>query len=135
MGTPSLLRTSTTWMISNSSWRRLLRSMITSTSSTSTANWVAQYRNPWPSTMTPVSRWKEKAPAEIKDETHKKNVDRCRDYRVAKKAKDGDQVAELKQLEKLNNELMVKEEEMRERLERVKKIYIDLIATGRIKFV
>lgn len=72
---------------------------------------------------------------EIKDETHKKNVDRCRDYRVAKKAKDGYQLTELEQLEEENIRLTEQEKEMREKLEKSKKIYIDLITTGKIKFV
>ena len=62
-------------------------------------------------------------------------VCRCRDYRVAKKAKDGDQFAELKQLEDENNRLKEEEENMRLKLEKAKKIYIELITTGRIKFV
>jgi len=78
---------------------------------------------------------KRMAAAEIKDETHKKNVDRCRDYRVAKKAKDGDQCAELKQLEEENTKLKEEEEQMRQKLEKAKKVYIDLITTGRIRFV
>ena len=60
---------------------------------------------------------------------------RCRDYRENKKAKDVDQVAELTQLEEVNNKLRMEEEELRERLEKAKKIYLELITTGRIKFV
>lgn len=74
-------------------------------------------------------------PTEMKDETHKKNVSRCRDYRVNKKAKDVDQVAELTQLEEVNNMLRMEEEQLREKLEKAKKIYLELITTGRIKFV
>jgi len=74
-------------------------------------------------------------PTEIKDETHQKNVSRCRDYRENKKAKDVDQVAELTQLEEVNNKLRMEEEELREKLEKAKKIYLELITTGRIKFV
>ena len=54
---------------------------------------------------------------------------------MAKKAKDGDQFAELKQLEDENNRLKEEEENMRLKLEKAKKIYIELITTGRIKFV
>ena len=54
---------------------------------------------------------------------------------MAKKAKDDDQCEELKQLEAENTKLREEEENMRQKLERAKKIYIDMITSGKIKFV
>ena len=73
-------------------------------------------------------------PYEMLGEDHKKNVERCRKYREEKKERDGEQLTELEQLERKNNQLVQEEEEMRTRLERAKKAYIDLIVVGRIKF-
>ena len=73
-------------------------------------------------------------PYEMLGEDHKKNVERCRKYREEKKERDGEQLTELEQLERKNNRLVQEEEEMRTRLERAKKAYIDLIVVGRIKF-
>merc|ERR1711879_454474 len=74
-------------------------------------------------------------PTEIKDKTHERNVVRCRDYRQTKKEKDMKQISELAQLEEENNRLKKEEEEMRKRLEKYKRIYLDLITSGRIIFV
>ena len=62
-------------------------------------------------------------------------MSRCRQYRKVKKEKDGEQLTELEQLEEENRKLREEEEKMRETLEKYKKKYLDLITTGRIKFV
>jgi len=62
-------------------------------------------------------------------------VSRCRQYRKVKKEKDGEQLTELEQLEQENSRLRVVENQMREKLENAKKKYIELITTGRIRFV
>jgi len=71
---------------------------------------------------------------EIKDEEHKKNVERCRQYRDNIKEKELSQMSELDKLEMENARLAQKEKNMRETLERVKKVYLDLIVKGRVKF-
>lgn len=60
---------------------------------------------------------------------------RCRQYRKVKKEKDGEQLTELEQLEEENIKLRLVEQQMREKLEKAKRKYIDLITTGRIRFV
>ena len=60
---------------------------------------------------------------------------RCRQYRKVKKEKDGEQLTELEQLEQENTRLAMVENQMREKLENAKKKYIELITTGRIRFV
>ena len=62
-------------------------------------------------------------------------MSRCRQYRKVKKEKDGEQLTELEQLEQENSRLRVVENQMREKLENAKKKYIELITTGRIRFV
>ena len=57
-------------------------------------------------------------------------MENSRNYRVAKKEKDVDQVAELEKLEEKNKKLKLEEEQMRQKLEKAKKIYIDLIETN-----
>ena len=52
-----------------------------------------------------------------------------------KKEKDGEQLTELEQLEQENTRLRLVEQQMREKLENAKKKYIDLITSGRIRFV
>ena len=52
-----------------------------------------------------------------------------------KKEKDGEQLTELDQLEQENTRLRVVEQQMREKLEKAKKKYIELITSGRIRFV
>ena len=52
-----------------------------------------------------------------------------------KKEKDGEQLTELEQLEQENTRLAMVENQMREKLENAKKKYIELITTGRIRFV
>jgi len=71
---------------------------------------------------------------EIVDEEHKKNVERCRQYRDSLKEKEVNQMTELDQLEMENARLVQKEKNMREALERVKTVYLDLIVKGRVKF-
>ena len=62
-------------------------------------------------------------------------MSRCRQYRKVKKEKDGEQLTELDQLEQENTRLRVVEQQMREKLEKAKKKYIELITSGRIRFV
>merc|ERR1712227_356172 len=71
---------------------------------------------------------------EIVDEEHKKNVERCRKYRDNLKEKEFSQMTELDKLEMENARLVQKEKNMREALERVKTVYLDLIVKGRVKF-
>ena len=52
-----------------------------------------------------------------------------------KKEKVGEQLTELEQLEEENIKLRLVEQQMREKLEKAKRKYIDLITTGRIRFV
>ena len=62
------------------------------------------------------------------------NQNRCRQYRDNLKEKELNQMSELDQLEMENARLAQKEKNMRETLERVKKVYLDLIVKGRVKF-
>lgn len=71
---------------------------------------------------------------ELVNEDHKKNVERCRQYRDNLKEKELNQTTELDKLEMENARLVQKEKNMRETLERVKKAYLDLIVKGRVKF-
>ena len=73
--------------------------------------------------------------AEMVSEDHKKNVERCRLYRAERNKREDQQLTELEMLEKENRKLRQEEEAMRTKLERAKKVYLDLIVTGRIKFV
>ena len=73
--------------------------------------------------------------AEMVSEDHKKNVERCRLYRAERNKREDQQLTELEMLEKENRKLRTEEEAMRTKLERAKKVYLDLIVTGRIKFV
>ena len=50
------------------------------------------------------------------------------------KEKELSQMSELEKLEMENARLAQKEKNMRETLERVKKVYLDLIVKGRVKF-
>jgi len=72
---------------------------------------------------------------EIKDEEHKWNVTRCRQYREQLKAKEQSEMTELEELEQENARLSTQEENMRERLARAKEAYLDLIVKGRVRFI
>jgi len=71
----------------------------------------------------------------LKDEEHIKNVKRCREYREQLKTKGATQESELEDLKIENSRLRQKEEHMRATLEKVKKVYLDLIVSGRVTFV
>lgn len=72
---------------------------------------------------------------QLKDEEHIKNVQRCREYREQLKKKGTTQESELEDLKVENFRLKQKEEHMRATLEKVKKVYLDLIVSGRVTFV
>jgi len=62
------------------------------------------------------------------------NVLRCRVYRSQKKQKEEKKLTVLQQLELENKELRRKEEEVKEKRDRVQNAYLALINLGRIKF-
>lgn len=70
----------------------------------------------------------------IKDEEKWKNVKRCRDYRKNKTNKVTVEKTELEILEAQNLELKMEEETLKERVTRMKGMYIKLISEGRIRF-
>ena len=59
---------------------------------------------------------------------------RCREYRQQLKTKEEVQVSELEELEQKNARLTMKEQQMRENLANAKKVYLDLILNGRVRF-
>jgi len=67
-------------------------------------------------------------------EENRNNVKRCREYRKAKKEKELDYIDELNALESKNNELVMKEQRMKDELHRMQEAYLKLISEGRIKF-
>lgn len=71
---------------------------------------------------------------QIKDEVHKKNIVRCREYRVKKNENILEELTELELLEKKNKELREKEIALRERVQKLKNSYIKLISEGRVRF-
>ena len=71
--------------------------------------------------------------AEIRKE-NLPNVLRCRVYRFQKKQKEEKKLTALQQLELENRELKRKEEEVKEKRDRVQNAYLALIDYGRIKF-
>jgi len=70
----------------------------------------------------------------FKDEEKWKNVKRCRDYRKNKTKTVTVEKTELELLEAQNLELKIEEESLKERVTRMKGMYIKLINEGRIKF-
>jgi len=62
------------------------------------------------------------------------NVKRCREYRSQKKQKEEKKLTALQQLELENMDLKRKEEEVKEKRDRVQNAYLALINLGRIKF-
>lgn len=72
---------------------------------------------------------------ELKDEEHKWNVTRCRQYREQLRGKELSAMTELEELEQENARLIMKEERMRENLTRAKEVYLDLIVKGRVRFI
>lgn len=71
---------------------------------------------------------------EIKDEDTWRNVKRCRDYRKNRTHKITVKKTELEKLEDLNSELKMKEKHLKEKVTKMKNMYIKLISDGRIKF-
>jgi len=65
---------------------------------------------------------------------NRSNVERCRVYRQNKKEKELDYQDELMALESRNDELVKKEQRMKDELVRLKEAYLKLISEGRIKF-
>ena len=55
-------------------------------------------------------------------------------YRQQLKTKEEIQVSELEELEQKNARLTMKEQQMRENLANAKKVYLDLILNGRVRF-
>jgi len=71
---------------------------------------------------------------EIKDEDTWKNVKRCRDYRKNRTHKITVEKTELEKLEDQNSELKMQEKHLKEKVTKMKNLYIKLISDGRIKF-
>jgi len=65
---------------------------------------------------------------------NRSNVERCRVYRKNKKEKELDYQDELMALESRNDELVKKEQRMKDELVRLQSAYLKLISEGRIKF-
>ena len=55
-------------------------------------------------------------------------------YRQQLKTKEEVQISELEELEQKNARLTMKEQQMRENLANAKKVYLDLILNGRVRF-
>lgn len=72
---------------------------------------------------------------EVKDEGKWKNVERCRDYRSMKKLTTAEEIAELDKLEEMNVNLKEEEDERKERVSKMKDMYLKLIHEGTIKFI
>lgn len=71
---------------------------------------------------------------DIEDEENVKNIIRCREYRNKKNEAVIDEMTELEQLEEKNRELKHKEQMLKDKVKRIKDMYIKLIGEGRIKF-
>jgi len=70
----------------------------------------------------------------FKDETKWKNVERCRIYRSNKKSSKVVEKSEVDQLQEENEDLNRREEQLREKVTKMKEMYINLISTGHVKF-
>lgn len=71
---------------------------------------------------------------EVKDEGQWKNIGRCRDYRSKKKSNVSEEVTELQELEDESKLLKIEEDQRKERVTKMKDMYIKLISEGQIKF-
>jgi len=71
---------------------------------------------------------------QIKDEVKKRNILRCREYRIKKNESTSAEESELKLLERENRKLIEHEEALRERVNKLKEIYFRLIQEGHIRF-
>jgi len=72
---------------------------------------------------------------EVQDEVKWKNVERCREYRSTKKLTTAEEIAELEKLEEMNLNLKEEEDERKERVAKMKDMYLKLIHEGTIKFI
>eukprot|EP00092_Neocalanus_flemingeri_P070680 GFUD01086776.1.p1 GENE.GFUD01086776.1~~GFUD01086776.1.p1 ORF type:complete len:228 (-),score=77.12 GFUD01086776.1:140-742(-) len=71
---------------------------------------------------------------ELDDEEKKKNIIRCREYRCKKTSDVIEEMTELEMLEDKNKELKLQEQEVKDKVIKMKSIYIKLISEGRVKF-
>jgi len=71
----------------------------------------------------------------FKDETKWKNVERCRIYRSNKKSTKVVEMSEVDQLQMENKDLKNRAEQLREKVSKMKEMYINLISTGHVKFI
>jgi len=71
---------------------------------------------------------------DIKDDSKWKNVKRCRVYRKNKTKKITVEKTELQILEDQNNELKAREAKLKEKVSKMKNLYLKLISEGRIRF-
>ena len=72
---------------------------------------------------------------EVQDEGNWKNVERCRDYRSKKKSTTAEEIAELDKLEEMHLNLIEEEDGGKERVAKMKDMYLQLIHEGKIKFI
>lgn len=71
---------------------------------------------------------------EIEDEKRKQTIIRCREYRFKKATAVYEGMSELDQLQAKNDELQMQEQEVKDKVKKLKEMYINLISEGRIKF-
>jgi len=71
---------------------------------------------------------------QFKDEKMFKNAKRCRDYRTNKKSTVEVEMTELEKLEVKNTNLKNREDNLKESVTKIKKLYVKMISEGRIKF-
>lgn len=71
---------------------------------------------------------------DIEDEERKKTIIRCREYRYKKATMVDEGMSELDQLQARNDELKLQAQEVKDKVKKLKEMYINLISEGRIKF-
>jgi len=72
---------------------------------------------------------------DITDEDHKKNLQRCREYRVVQKVKEIESHSELEELTQRNTRLKEECERMDTRVKRAKQLYLQMIMDGRVVMI
>lgn len=72
---------------------------------------------------------------DITDEEHKKNLQRCREYRVVQKVKEIESLTELEELTLRNTRLKEECERMDTRVKRAKQLYLQMIMDGRVVMI
>jgi len=73
------------------------------------------------------------SPDEIVGEEHKRNAKRCREYRCKKKSAAVKEMTKLQDLVAKNDKLKLQEQGVKDKIKRLKCIYIKLIDEGKIK--